>query len=130
MKNSSTKFAVLNANSLASHLIYSFNDGVPQTIPPAPSSLVASYLERKGINLTWKDQSQNEEGFEIYKSTNMGSFVSLAKVSAQATTFLDQNFTQGSVYSYRIMAFNSAGFSDFSNSVTIKIDGKTPGKRK
>jgi len=130
IKNSSTKFAVLNANSLASHLVYSFNDGVPQTIPQAPGSLVATYLERKGINLTWKDNSQNEEGFEIYKSTNMGSFVSLGKVNAQTTSFLDQNFTQGSVYSYRVMAFNSAGFSDFSNSVTMKIDGKTSGKRK
>jgi hypothetical protein len=46
------------------------------------------------------------------------------------TSFLDQNITQGSVYSYRITAFNSAGFSDFSNSATIKIDGKTYGKRK
>jgi subtilisin family serine protease len=130
MKNSSTKFAVLNANSLASHLIYSFNDGVPETIPLAPGSLVATYLDRKGINLTWKDQSQNEDGFEIYRSTNMGSFVSLAKVNAQTTSFLDQNVTQGNVYSYRIMAFNSAGFSDFSNSSTVKIDGKTSGRRK
>jgi len=130
VKNSSTKYAITNSKSLASHLLYSFNEETSLTVPAAPGNLVANFSSKIGIQLSWSDNSSNEDGFEIYKSTNSGSFVTIGRVNAQTISFIDNNFTSGSTYTYRVVGYNSVGFSDFSNSATVRIDGKTGGKRR
>src|SRR5437870_12246055 len=44
-----------------------------------------------------------------------GSFVQIATVGANVTSYTDSNLTSGSTYCYVVRAFNSGGVSDPSN---------------
>lgn len=82
------------------------------------------------IRLSWKDNSDNEGGFEIERSDNVrNDFRKVGEVGAGVTTFIDLNVPLGQRYYYRVRAFNGAGFSAYSN-VTIKAlraDIRAPG---
>ena len=54
--------------------------------PTAPSSLVATTYSQTQINITWSDNSNNEDGFEIQYSTDSASFALLDTVGAGSTT--------------------------------------------
>ena len=67
------------------------------------------------INLKWKDNSSDETGFEIVRATSSdaGTFVPVATVSANTTSFNDSALAAGSTYYYKIRAINSTGVSAF-----------------
>ena len=66
--------------------------------------------------LSWVDQAANEVGFKIERKVNAtGTFVQLAVVEANTTTYKDTDLAVGVTYCYRIQAFNAAGSSPFSN---------------
>lgn len=62
--------------------------------------------------LTWADNSNNETGFEVERSTDGVNFAPLATTARNATTYVDES---GGVYYYRVRAVNSSGASAYSN---------------
>ncbi|MBI4834950.1 MAG: fibronectin type III domain-containing protein [Planctomycetes bacterium] len=96
-------------------------DFAPQIQPPAaPSNLVATAVSSSQINLTWQDNSDNEQGFIIESKTSCHDpFVQIAVVESNpevpATTYSHTNLSPGAVYYYRIRAYNVAGNSAPSN---------------
>ena len=44
---------------------------VPGTVPNAPTNLIASQVAFDRITMTWTDNSSNETGFELYRSTSL-----------------------------------------------------------
>ncbi|HVQ16028.1 MAG TPA: fibronectin type III domain-containing protein, partial [Vicinamibacterales bacterium] len=90
----------------------------PPPLPAAPSGLSASAASSSQINLSWTDQSNNEDGFRIERCTGSGctSFAAIGTVGVNVTTF--QNTTglaAGTTYAYRVVAFNGGGSSNPSN---------------
>ena len=68
------------------------------------------------LSLTWTDTSTNEDGFKIERKTGTASaFGQLASVPAESTGYLDTTVTAGTMYCYRVRAYNSAGDSGYSN---------------
>ena len=67
------------------------------------------------LQLTWTDNSNNEDGFKIERKlgTN-GTFSQITSVGVNVTTYSDTNLTDGATYCYRLAAFNSAGTSAYS----------------
>ena len=90
------------------------------TLPKAPSSLTAKALATgKGVSLAWKDNSTNEDGFQIERQTSSG-WQPLATVAANSKTFTDASAAaQRTTYTYRVLAFNVAGGSPYSNQVSV-----------
>ncbi|CAG0942222.1 endoglucanase [Candidatus Brocadiaceae bacterium] len=86
-----------------------------QTIPAAPGNLTATALKKAKISLNWADNSSNETGFSIERSTSSVPWTQIATVGTNATTYTDSKLTAGITYSYRIRSYNSAGNSDYSN---------------
>jgi pectate lyase len=87
-------------------------------VPAAPSSLVATGASRS-IVLTWSDNSSNETGFKIERSTSAtGTFSQKATVGANVKTWTDTGLTTGKSYWYRVRAYNTAGNSAYSNVAT------------
>ena len=83
--------------------------------PPAPpSGVVATAASFSSINVTWTDNSSNEETFVIERSINGGSFSPLATVSANTTARLDTGLSGSTNYCYRVAASNVGGTSVFS----------------
>jgi VCBS repeat-containing protein len=67
------------------------------------------------LRLSWSDNSDNEEGFEIQRMSPGAGFVSVAIVGTNTTGYADGNLAAGATYCYRVRAFNGEGISDFSN---------------
>lgn len=98
------------------------------SVPAAASNLIASQQTRPWLrnNLTWRDNSANETGFYIERSTDGGAtWVRYAQVSANVTSYQDRNISRGITYYYRVLAFNSFGTASPSN--VAQIGGTTSG---
>ena len=99
-------------------------------IPNAPSNLTFVSVAKGAtsgnyyVNLTWKDNSNNETGFEIYQSINStGNFKLIKTLAANSTGYLiniGSNPKHGTYY-YTIYAVNQYGKSQPSNTVSAKI---------
>jgi hypothetical protein len=65
-----------------------------------------------GFQLTWADNSTNEDGFIIERKTGTsGIFARIASVGANVTSYADAGLADATTYCYRVNAFNSAGNS-------------------
>jgi len=101
----------------------------PATIN-APSNLLAVLTASRKVDLTWQDNSNNEEGFTIEKRYNYGGgsfsvWFTAGSVSSDIQSFSDTGVFPGQSYQYRVVATSSSeGYSDISNviDVTTPID--------
>jgi alpha-tubulin suppressor-like RCC1 family protein len=95
----------------------------------APSNLSATAVSYSEIRLSWQDNSNNENGFEIERATSAeggsasgGGYLLLATVSANTTLYSDIVLTPFTTYYYRIRSFNTIGdTSIYSNAVSISL---------
>lgn len=84
--------------------------------PYAPSNLNALAVSSSRIDLNWTDNSGNETGFKIERSTNAGINWSLINtIGSNITSYSDSNLIHTTIYHYRIYAYNQAGNSAYSN---------------
>ncbi|HEY2921132.1 MAG TPA: hypothetical protein VGK77_19285, partial [Candidatus Binatia bacterium] len=75
------------------------------------------------FQLTWADNSTNEDGFIIERKTGTsGIFARIASVGAGVTSYTDAGLADATTYCYRVNAFNSAGNSPYAPEVC----GTTP----
>jgi large repetitive protein len=91
----------------------------PSTVPSSPSNLVATAVSFKRINVSWTDNSNNETGFEIWRSTSQSSgFNTVGNAAANATSFVDTLALNASTtYYYQIRAVGQTGESQFVNGI-------------
>jgi len=82
-------------------------------IPAAPTGLIATAAGSSSINLAWVDNSSDETGFLIERSTGGNSFVQIASVGATVTSYTDIGLDASTTYVYRVRAANNAGDSGY-----------------
>ncbi|HYG38805.1 MAG TPA: fibronectin type III domain-containing protein [Cytophagales bacterium] len=122
----------LTAGGISKQLIpdVAFADyNLSSSLPTSPNSLVAEVAAYNRINLTWTDRSDNETGFEIYRSTtNNSNHQLIATVDAETTTYADLSLSGSTRYYYKVRAINDNGSSTFSNEVnkTTPVSPNTP----
>ena len=78
------------------------------------------------VNLTWKDNSGNETGFKIERSTNGVNFSQIATASVNAISYADTTVSEGKTYTYRVRAYNASGDSAYSNTATATTPVSLP----
>jgi hypothetical protein len=88
---------------------------VSVSVPAAPSNLKATAAAANQINLAWTDNSSNESGFLIERSTDDVNFTQIGSVAADVTSYSDTGLTTGTTYYYRVRAYNASGDSAYSN---------------
>ena len=91
-------------------------------VPNPPSNLVAQFIPSPlSVQLTWTDNSNNEDGF-IIEREGLGpeAFVIVDTVSANSTIYLDTTVTY-LTYVYRLTAFNISGQSAYSDTAQIVV---------
>jgi hypothetical protein len=71
------------------------------------------------IELTWTDNSANEDGFKLYRQPPGGAFVLIATTPANIQKVADLEAAPGACY--KLTAFNLAGESEFSNTVCLPL---------
>ena len=68
------------------------------------------------LTATWVDTSNDETGFSIERATGAsGNYAEIATVTAGVAAYTDSSVAAGTTYCYRVRAFNSAGYSAYSN---------------
>lgn len=79
--------------------------------PNAPSGLSASAQTTGDIALTWSDNSNNEQGFQILRSNNGGGLTAIANLAANSASYTDSytNLQVGTAYTYQVVAMNTIG---------------------
>src|SRR6266498_145715 len=68
------------------------------------------------LTVTWVDNSTNEAGFSVERSTGTtGTFAEVTTTGSGVTTYIDSSLADVTTYCYRVRAFNAAGYSAYSN---------------
>jgi subtilisin family serine protease len=102
----------------------------PPQPPSPPSNLTSSVVSYSQVNLSWSDNSSNEDGFDLERCTGLMSsctnFVQVAPIGANVTSYNDVGLQAQTIYTYRVRAFSSAGMSNYSNGVEATTPPQAP----
>jgi len=81
----------------------------PSTPPAAPTALTIRWLGGGSVQLTWKDNSNNEVRFDVERMYNNGTWLPGATVGANVTTATVNGLQTHAAYTFRVKATNAAG---------------------
>lgn len=101
------------------------NSNVVTAIPAVPSELSVVHGNANQLILTWNDVA-NEASHQIFRSTGSG-FALHAATEANNYSFIDTGVA-GQKYFYQVRAFNSEGYSAWSNIVSTFASGRNDGE--
>jgi putative hemolysin len=110
-----------NVYSSYSNLSNATTTGCPLS---APSSLAANAISFTQIDLSWSDNSTDETSFRVERSPNgSSSWVEIANVSANTTSYSNTGLSSCTTYYYRVRAHRSgdnvySSYSNLSNATT------------
>lgn len=95
-------------------------------VPTAPSNLVAipwSANPTMAVELTWYDNSSNEDGFIIEHSGNLQDWRVVARNAANVSFLRIGNYDPNSIQYFRVKAFNFEGDSGYTNIAQVLLLG-------
>jgi hypothetical protein len=98
----------------------------PQVVPAAPSGLVASFnTTNRTINLSWTDNSNNEQGFTVQFSNSGSAFSAMGSVGANVTSYTSGTNPPTGSYQFRVGSYNGAG-TTWSGTVSLIVTAPQP----
>lgn len=89
----------------------------PKFPPAAPTSLTATTISSRQINLAWRDNSNDEQGFRIFRNGSP-----IATVEANVTAYPDAGLSPATTYRYRVESFNEAGSASSNEALGTTFD--------
>jgi hypothetical protein len=97
-----------------------------KVVPVAPTNLVVQDVKSSDITETFTDNSTDELGFKVERSSDGAIWSSFLTLAANTTSFLDQSPVCGGQFFYRVYAYNQNGNSAFSNIATTGLIDCSP----
>ncbi len=89
-------------------------------LPVAPTNLNAGSITSRSCELTWKDNANNETGFQIFKlDENDGVYKSYLTVTANLVKSVISDLQANSSYNFKLRAYNTDGVSAFTNEIRV-----------
>jgi hypothetical protein len=107
------------------------NGGAGPT-PTAPSGLNAVAVSESRVDVTWQDNSSNETGFEVHRSTTgpSGTFTLRTSTGASVRSFSDAGLAHSTSYCFKVRAFHVTGrqtnYSQFSSTACATTPAPPP----
>jgi titin len=86
------------------------------SVPATPINVATTANSSTQITVVWTDVT-DETGYRVQRSTDGSNWMTVGTVGANVTSFANTGLTASTVYSYRVIAFNSAGDSAPSTAV-------------
>ena len=99
--------------------------GGSETPPLAPSQLQATFVSGSMVDLEWADRAEDESGFRVERTCAPSSndYSEIATLPPDATQYQDGTALLGATCHYRVLAFNDAGNSTYSNVASVDVPG-------
>ena len=104
------------------------------TVPSAPSDLRVTSASVNSIDISWSDNSDNEDSFSIERKTGAaGTFSEIQTLGPNeppdppGMTYTDDFLDEGTTYFYRVKANSSGGDSAYSNELNATTLPAAPG---
>ncbi|MGH8247457.1 MAG: fibronectin type III domain-containing protein, partial [Gammaproteobacteria bacterium] len=72
------------------------------------------------VNLSWVDNSSNEEGFLIERSLNGAPFQVIHTTGPNVRAYASTGLQNNTRYYFRVRAYNALGFSAYSNTANAR----------
>ena len=114
-----------SSESAFTNFVTATTPAAPST-PAAPTQLSAIGGANNSITLTWQDNSTNESGFRVYRSTDGNTFTLLSTVGANNNAFTDMTTSPLSLYYYYVVGYNGGGEGVKSNTVQFEAGNNPP----
>lgn len=117
------------AERSACYRMYAYNDrgqapvsNTACTTPPAaPTNLVVTTVDDQSIGLSWIDNSQVEDGYQVYSVEDDGygdiSYYLVASLDANVTSYRVTGLPGDTFYAFEVFATKDGGTSDPSNEI-------------
>ncbi|MBT7310526.1 tandem-95 repeat protein, partial [bacterium] len=110
---------------------YIQSNGTTFSPPTQPTNLNLAPVSNSQINLGWTDNSDDEDGFRIYRGTSAGDMPLLAEVTTDVVAYSDTGLSPHTQYFYKVSSFNVYGESEsgtnsestLNSDPTINLDG-------
>ncbi len=98
----------------------------PPAAPTAPSALTASAVSSSQIDLGWADNSSNETGFQLERSTDLVNYTVVVLTGANVVRYSDTGRSASTTYYYRVRAVAGTEVSAYSNvAAAMTLSGGT-----
>ena len=98
--------------------VFATDTSHPTTPPTDPSALAVSGTTLNSITVGWSDNSDNESGFQIERSTDNSTWAQVGLAAENATAFTDTTTAAGDLYYYRVRATNIIGDSAYTGTAS------------
>lgn len=103
-------------------MMHSMAFAVPPKPPRGLSATISGNDSNKIVTLTWIDNSLNETGYVVQRSTNKnGPWTTLATLAANSTTYTDSISNTNETYYYQVYAINTVGDTDSPGFPTMTV---------
>ena len=111
---------------VASDKLYIIKPATSSDWPTPPSDIEVAIDANGYVIVTWKDNSNNELGFYIYRSTGSsaskesfqsGDWTKIGQTTSNVTYFIDTTVSSGGVYIYKVIAFNDLNLEPTSEEI-------------
>ncbi len=124
MKNSRMLLVCIGLSVIILPLIFitcsSNSTTSPALVPTVPSQLNGSAITSSSAILYWQDNSDNENGFDLFRHPVENQFwTRVVRLPANTDSYIDTALTDSSAYTYYVRAFNTAGNSTASATFTL-----------
>ncbi len=97
-------------------------------LPLPPTSLAASILSNRLVDLIWEYGSSDEIGFKVERKLGSGgAYAEIATVGAGTTSYADVDVGASGAYRYRVRAYSTNGDSNYSNETVVTISSGSIG---
>jgi hypothetical protein len=102
------------------------SSGATPTAPAAPTAMAVRSNAYNSVTVGWADNSGNETGFKLERSTDGVNFNEIATLGADTASYGDGSVAARTTYYFRVRAYNSVGTSAYSNSVSVTTPDVPP----
>lgn len=105
-------YDVLSGSQISGLIEGSSEFEIPDIVPNAPTDLSATATSYNSIDLSWTDNSNDETGFQLYRSLQEdGEYSAISLLESNVTTYSDTNLNPETTYFYKVIALGEYGES-------------------